>query len=53
MLGDQIKGKRVPWSHMEDYLALHQKSLVSMIDLVTMNVIDVTDAETRLPTTFF
>ena len=52
MSGDQIKGKRVPWSQMEEYVAIHQKSLVSLIDLVKVNVMDIPDVEARLPNSF-
>ena len=52
MSGDQIKGKRVPWSQMEEYVTIHQKSLVALIDLVKVNVMDIPDVEARLPNSF-
>ena len=34
MEGQQFAGKRVPWSHLEDYLKVHKATIVTYLDLL-------------------
>ena len=48
----QLQGKRVPWSQMEEYLAAHQEAIGSYLDQKKRNVTDVPDIEAKLPKSF-
>ena len=49
---EQIKGKRVPWSQLEEYLAIHKKTIATFIDLQKTEVMEIPDIEARLPNSF-
>ena len=49
---EQIKAKRVPWSHMEKYLETHKTAIMTFLDLLNTNLMDVPDIELRLPKSF-
>ena len=49
---EQIKAKRVPWSHMEKYLEIHKTAIVTFLDLVNTNLMDVAEIESKLPRSF-
>ena len=49
---EQIKAKRVPWSHMEKYLETHKVTIVTYLDLLNNNLIDVAEIEAKLPKSF-
>ncbi len=51
-MADQIKGKRVPWSHMEHYLETHKRTITAAQDLVNSKVMDTQLVETILPNSF-
>ena len=51
-MAEQIKGKKVPWSQMEEYLATHQKTIVTFQELQKSNIMDIPDIEARLPNSF-
>lgn len=38
MAAAQFEGKRVPWTQLEEYLALHQGAIVSFIDQLKAKV---------------
>ena len=44
--------KRVPWVQMEEYLATHQKAIVSFVDLQKLDVMKVSEIEAKLPSSF-
>ena len=52
MAGETIKGKRVPWAQMEEYVTIHQKSVVALMDLQKLNVMDIPEIEAKLPNSF-
>ena len=52
-MADQFEGKRVPWSQMEEYLAIHQNKIVPFVDLQKANVMKLKDIEGNLPNAFF
>ncbi len=49
----QFKSKRVPWSQLEDYLAVHQLSIVTNLDLLKNDLTDKETIESNLPRTFW
>ncbi len=51
-MAEQIKGKRVPWSQLEEYLETHKKTIITFIDLQKSNIMDIPDIEARLPNSF-
>ena len=44
--------KKVPWTQLEKYLALHQLSLVTFVDQQKSDLIDIPEAEAKLPKSF-
>ncbi len=52
MAAEQIKGKRVHWYHLEEYIATHQKTIATLLDLQKSNVMDIPHIETILPNSF-
>jgi rRNA pseudouridine-1189 N-methylase Emg1 (Nep1/Mra1 family) len=49
---EKIKGKRVPWSQLEEYLAIHKNTITTFIDLQKSEVMEIPDIEARLPNSF-
>ncbi len=49
---EQIKAKRVPWPHMEKYLATHKAAIVTNLEQLNNNLADIPDIELRLPRSF-
>ena len=49
---EQLKGKKVPWSHMEKYVETHKVAIVAYLDIMKNNLMDVPDIEARLPRSF-
>ena len=49
---EQIKGKRVPWSQLEEYLAIHKKTIATFIDLQKSNIMEIPEIEAKLPNSF-
>ncbi len=49
---EETKAKRVPWSHLEKYLATHKAAIVTYLDLLENNLADKPDIEARLPRSF-
>jgi hypothetical protein len=49
---EQTKAKRVPWEHMEKYLATHKLAILTNIDLLNNDLADIPDIEARLPRSF-
>jgi hypothetical protein len=33
-MADQLKGKRVPWSQLEEYVKIHKKSIVNFQEML-------------------
>jgi hypothetical protein len=48
----QFKSKRVPWSQLEEYLAAHQVSIVTYLDLLKNDLTDKESIEGNLPRSF-
>jgi hypothetical protein len=46
---EQLKAKRVPWSQMEEYLEVYQRTIVTYLDLKKRKLIDVPEIEAKLP----
>ena len=46
------ENKRVPWSQMEEYLAVHQKTIVGFVGLKESQVLKLPDIEPHLPSSF-
>ncbi len=44
--------KRIPWSHLEKYLAIHQGTIVSYLDLKKLELIEDAELERKLPASF-
>jgi hypothetical protein len=51
-MADKLKGKKVPWSQLQDYLKTHQKTIVSLQDLLNSEVMDIPEIEAKLPSSF-
>jgi len=49
---DQLKGKRVPLSHLEEYLILHKNTIVSFQDQLNSDMMDIPEIEAKLPKSF-
>jgi hypothetical protein len=49
-MADQFEGKRIPWLQFEEYLALHQGKIVT---LLANELADKPEIERKLPKTFF
>jgi hypothetical protein len=49
---DNLKGKIVPWSQMEDYLTTHQQTIAVFVDLKTRKLMDIPQIEGILPKSF-
>jgi hypothetical protein len=45
-MGDQFKGKRVPWPQLEEYLAAHKKSISTFLELRQSEIMEVPLIET-------
>ncbi len=45
-------GKSVPWSHLEEYLEVHQRAIAAFLDLHKSKLIDVPEIEAKLPKSF-
>jgi hypothetical protein len=52
LMVEHIKGKRVPWSQMEEYNETHKKTITKFIDLWKSEVMEIPDIETKLPNSF-
>lgn len=50
---DKLKDKRVPWSHLEEYLAVHQHTIVAFQNLLNSGILDKPLIEAKLPQSFF
>ena len=51
-MAEHIKGKRVTWSQMEEYIATHKKKIAPFIDLYKSEVMEIPLIETQLPNSF-
>jgi hypothetical protein len=51
-MAEQIKGKRIPWLQMEQYLATHQRTIVAFQDLLKSGIMDIPQIEAMLPNSF-
>ena len=49
---EQIKTKRIPWSHMQKYLETHKTGIMTYLDLLNANLIDIPEIESKLPKSF-
>ena len=49
----QFKSKRVPWSQLEEYLAVHQLSIGTNLDLLKNDLTDKETIESNLPRSFW
>ena len=45
-------GKKVPWSHLEEYLTVHKREIEAYIDLMKADAMDRATLETLLPKSF-
>jgi rRNA pseudouridine-1189 N-methylase Emg1 (Nep1/Mra1 family) len=52
-MGDQFKGKRVPWPQLEEYLSAHKKLIATFVELKQSELMEVPDIENKLPKSFF
>ena len=48
-MADQFEGKRIPWQHFEEYLALHQGKIVIFQNMLASEVADKPEIERKLP----
>ena len=51
-MADQLKGKRVPWSQLQEYLTIHKKAIVTFQEQLEEDIMDIPDIEARLPKSF-
>ena len=49
---DHLENKKVPWSQLEDYLKLHQESIVAFKDLEKNKILKAPAIESMLPASF-
>ena len=49
----QFVGKQVPWSHLEEYLSVHKRAIISYLDLLEGKVMSKATIETLLPNSFW
>ena len=52
-MADQFEGKRIPWQHFEEYLALHQGKIASLQTMLTNEILDKPAIERLLPKCMF
>ncbi len=52
-MADQFEGKRIPWQHFEEYLALHQGKIVIFQNMLASEVADKPEIERKLPKSLF
>ena len=50
---EQFAGKKVPWSHLEEYLSVHQGTIVAYLDLLKNKAMSKATIETLLPNSFW
>ena len=50
---EQFKGKTVPWSHLEEYLKVHQDTIAAYLGLFNMKAMDKPMIEALLPRSFW
>ncbi len=48
----QFIGKNVPWSHLEEYLTVHEREIETYFDILKAEAIDKATIETLLPKSF-
>ena len=46
------EGKIVPWTQLENYLVIHQRALLTFVDLHKQDLMKVPEIESRLPICF-
>jgi hypothetical protein len=46
------EGKIVPWTQLENYLVIHQRALLTFVDLHKQDLMEVPDIESKLPKSF-
>ena len=51
-MADQLKGKRVPWSQLEEYLTLHKRNIVTYQEQLISDMTDIPEIESKLPKSF-
>ena len=51
-MAEQSRGKRVPWSQLEEYLSIHQATIVTQLDQLKHKMTDVPEIEAKLPRSF-
>ena len=51
-MADQLKGKRVPWSQLEEYLKIHKKTIVTFQEQLEEDMVDIPEVEAKLPKSF-
>ncbi len=51
-MADQLKGKKVPWSQLEDYLKVHNRTIVAFQELLKEDMVDIPEVEAKLPKSF-
>jgi len=51
-MADQLKGKKVPWSQLEEYLKVHNRTIVAFQELLKEDMVDIPEVEAKLPKSF-
>jgi hypothetical protein len=51
-MADHLKGKRVPWSQLEEYLTTHSRTIFTFQELLKSGLMDIPEIEAKLPNSF-
>jgi hypothetical protein len=51
-MAEQLKVKKVPWSQLEEYLKVHNRTIVAFQELLKQDMVDITEVEAKLPKSF-
>jgi hypothetical protein len=51
-MADQLKGKRVPWSQLQEYLTIHKKTIVTYQEQLEEDLTEIPEIEAKLPKSF-
>lgn len=46
---EQLKDKKVPWSQIENYLKIHEETIVSYLELLNHQMIEKSEIERKIP----
>jgi hypothetical protein len=51
-MADQFKGKKVPWAQLQEYLTIHNRTIVTFQEQLKEDIVDIPEIEAKLPKSF-